>query len=104
MYWEDSRVVNLAGRLSSVELLNWVEGASPHPSPVSAVAGTVTGRSFPRDPELASTWTLEMMSMQDSRQPMLAIRISHVIAACQNKHGDANCRDRKIDIKTLAED
>ena len=66
MYWEDSRVVNLAGRLSSVELLNWVEGASPHP-PVSAVAGTVTGRSFPRDPELASTWTLEM-SMQDSRQ------------------------------------
>lgn len=68
MYRADSRVVNLAGRLSSVELLNWVEGASPHPSPVSAVAGTVTGRSFPRDPELASTWTLEMMSMQDSRQ------------------------------------
>lgn len=42
--------------------------------------------------------------MQDSRQPMLAIRTSHVIAACQNKHGDAKCRDRKIDIKTLAED
>ena len=62
MYRADSRVVNLAGRLSSVELLNWVEGASPHPSPVSAVAvaGTVTGRSFPRDPELVTGVNLDL--------------------------------------------